>query len=267
MNKNNLLTITIISSIISTILITPTFAATPTPNPTSTTPASEEITENLSEQINNLKDKIASRVAELNLVEKRGIMGTVTEVKGMQLSITDAVGEEHLVDVDEITKFSSSSQNSFGMSDIEKNDKLSIIGLYNKDSERILARFVKTTTIPVFISGGVSSIDDKNFVLTVTTPDEKEYKVDVENVTKTLSFSDESLDTPKKAGFAAIERGVRVMIVGYPDTKEKNRITATRLLLFSDLPKNPKIVITDQAVDTETVVTSSGSAKKLTPLR
>lgn len=265
---NNLfITLTIISSIICTIFVVPSFAATPTPKPTSTTPATEELTENLSSQINNLKEKIASRVAQLNLVEKRGIIGTVTEIKGMQISITDTLGEEHLVDVDEITKFSSTSQTNFGMSDIKKNDKLSIIGLYNKDSEKILARFVTTTTIPIFISGAVSSIDDENFVLTVTTPDEKEYKVDIENVTKTLSFTKESLDTPKKAGFTTIERGIRVLVIGYPDTKEKNRITATRLLLFSDLPKNPKIVITDQAVDTETVVTSSGSAKKLTPLR
>ncbi len=266
MNKNNLLIFTIISSIIGAAFISPTLAASPTPNPTST-PASEELTENLSSQINDLKEKIASRVAQLDLVEKRGILGTVTDVKGMQISITDAQGKEHLVEVDEITKFSSSSQSNFGMSDIEKNDKLSIIGLYNKDSERILARFVKTTTIPLFISGGISSIDDKNFVVTVTTPDEKEYKVDIENVTKTLSFTKDNLDTPKKVGFSTLERGVRVSVVGYPDTKEKNRITATRLLLFTDLPKNPKIVITDQAVDTENVVTSSGSAKKLTPLR
>ena len=57
------------------------------------------------------------------------------------------------------------------------------------------------------------------------------------------------------------------MIVGYADTKEKDRMTATRMLLFPDLPKNPKIVIVDQAVETDEVVTSSGSGKQITPLR
>ena len=159
---NKFISYFIITSLLCSVIITPSFASTPTPAPTSTTPASEEVTENLSTQINSLKEKIASRVAQLNLVEKRGVMGTVTEVKGMQITLVDPQGKTQIAEVDEITKFSSSSQSNYGISDIKKNDKLSIIGLYNKDSERILARFVQSTTIPQFISGAITSIDDKN---------------------------------------------------------------------------------------------------------
>lgn len=264
---NKFISYFIITSLLCSVIITPSFASTPTPAPTSTTPASEEVTENLSTQINSLKEKIASRVAQLNLVEKRGVMGTVTEVKGMQITLVDPQGKTQIAEVDEITKFSSSSQSNYGISDIKKNDKLSIIGLYNKDSERILARFVRSTTIPQFISGAITSIDDKNFVITVTTPDEKEIKVDIENVTKTVAYTKDDLETPEKSGFSDVQRGMRVMIVGYADTKEKDRMTATRMLLFPDLPKNPKIVIVDQVVETDEVVTSSGSGKQITPLR
>lgn len=265
MTKQKLLSMTIVTAMTINFVISPVFAQTPTPS--STTPASEEVTENLSSQINNLKEKIASRVAQLNLVEKRGVIGTVQEVKGTQITLTTPQGDTRVIDVDEITKFSSSSDSGFGLSDIEKNDTLSVIGLYNKESERILARFVTVTTIPQFLSGGVTSIDDENSVITVTTPDEKDYKVDIENVTKVLAYSGDDLETPTRAKFSSIERGTRIVVVGYPDNKEKNRITATRVLLFSELPQNPRIVIPDQAVDTEKVTTSTGSANKLTPLR
>ena len=46
----------------------------------------QKVTEKLNEQINDLKDRIASRVAQLNLVEKRGIVGTINVLKGQRLS-------------------------------------------------------------------------------------------------------------------------------------------------------------------------------------
>jgi hypothetical protein len=243
-------------------------AATPTPSPATPSSVSEKVTENLSDQINNLKEKIASRVAELKLVEKRGTIGVVTEVNGTEISLQDPTGETRVADVDEITKFSSSGDENFGISDIKKGDKISIIGLYNKDSERILARFIATTTIPQFVNGAVTDIDEDNFTVTVTTEEEKEYIVDVEKVTKTLAYSKEDSEEPEKVGFSDITKGMRVHIIGYMDVKEKDRVTATRILTFPDLPKNPKIVIPDQAVDTsKETVTSSGSGKKLTPVK
>src|SRR5579859_2417101 len=82
--------------------------------PTATVSQSEE-------QINNLKERIASRVAQLNLVEKKGIIGTVSDVSETQLTITDMKGDNRIVDVDELTKFSSpSAKSTFGISDITK---------------------------------------------------------------------------------------------------------------------------------------------------
>ena len=59
------------------------FAVSPTPaklKTASTSANKEGLDEKLNEQINNLKEKIASRVSELNLVERRGMIGVVTEV-------------------------------------------------------------------------------------------------------------------------------------------------------------------------------------------
>src|SRR3989344_7962603 len=102
------------------------------------------------QQINALTNKIASRVAQLKLVEKRGVIGKVTDVSNTQITLSDMSGNTRFVDVDEFTKFKSDSK-SFGISDIEKGQKIGALGLYNKQSRRILARFVEVLQIPDFI--------------------------------------------------------------------------------------------------------------------
>ena len=67
--------------------------ATPTDNP-------------VVQQINDLKDRIASRVAQLKLVERRGVIGTVTAVSDTQLTLVDTNDNNRFIDVDELTKFS-----------------------------------------------------------------------------------------------------------------------------------------------------------------
>ena len=81
-----------------------TDAATPTPTTAAYPTAKEALDKKLNEQINNLKEKIASRVSELNLVERRGMIGVISEVSGNKITLTDASGKTRFVDVDEITK-------------------------------------------------------------------------------------------------------------------------------------------------------------------
>src|SRR3990167_7971143 len=91
-------------------------AVTPTPSPK---PTSESVTQKLTTEITDLKEKIASRVAQLKLVEKRGMVGSIKEISGTLITLEDANGKNRLVDVDEITKFSSpSAKESYGLSDL-----------------------------------------------------------------------------------------------------------------------------------------------------
>src|SRR6185312_13291154 len=116
------------------------------------------------EKINSeLQARIASRVAQLNLVEKKGVIGTVNDVNNTQISISDVQGNNRFIDVDELTKFVSSSNKSFGISDIHKGDTLGILGLYNKQSRRILARFVTALNLATTFNGIISGIDRKAY--------------------------------------------------------------------------------------------------------
>lgn len=230
------------------LLITSANAATPTP------------TKN--EIISDLKERIASRVAQLKLVERRGIIGTVTESSDTQLTITDLKDATRFIDVDELTKFSSpSAKGSFGISDINKGTKIGALGLYNKQSRRLLARFIDVLVMPKVIHGAVTKLDNENFTLQAVSEKGDITTIDIENITKTLSYT--KATGLIRSGFSKIKPGQRIIVIGFPDIKQKSRIIASRIIIFPELAKNPKIVIPQNI---EEIVPSTGSGKKITPI-
>lgn len=220
---------------------TSSYAQTVTPGESTTTtptiaPTKKMQSDSLTAQITNLKEKIASRVAELKLVEKRGIVGTVAEVKDTQISLTDRKGKTRFVDVDELTKFiGSDSKTSLDISDIKKGMRIAILGRFNKQSERILARFVEEVSLPEFFTGTIKDVDSTNFAFSVAQANGKIVDIDVENITKTQSYNKE--DGPVKAGFSKLLVGDQVVIAGFPDKTNPKRIMATRVLVLTDFRK------------------------------
>lgn len=241
-------------------------AATPTPTPSQS--ATNEVKSAIDQQVNDLKDRIASRVAQLKLVERRGITGTVIDVTDTQISLSDPHGNVRFADVDELTKFASpSAKGTFGISDITKGQKLGIIGLYNKQTRRILARFVDVIKLPTALHVTIAAVDSTNFTITAITDDNKTVSVDVETITKTVSYTKDAGMT--RAGFSKIKSSERAIIVGFYDIKDATHIIASRVILFPDVAADPKIKIPSSIViptPQETITPSTGSGKKLTPI-
>lgn len=248
------------------VTTTPTPKVSPTPKAAPTTKPTTAPLQNIDNQINDLKERIASRVAQLKLVEKKGIIGTVTDVSGTQITVVDGNNETRFIDVDEITKFSSpSAKESFGLSDITKGSKVGILGLFNKQSRRIMARFVDVMVTPVVVRGAVVAVDATEFTILLQQEDGQKKIVDIETVTKTLAYTKET--GLAKSGFSKVKEGMRILVVGFPNIKDQKRIIGSRVIIFPDLPKNPRIDIVQQALSPqETIVPSTGSGKKLTPI-
>src|SRR5262249_45906314 len=152
-----------------------------------------------------------------------------------------------------------------GISDITKGTTLGVLGLYNKESRRILARFIDVVVMPISVSGAVADVDSKNFTTTIATADKKTYTVDIESTTKTFSFDGTTL---AKAGFSKITEGERITVIGFIDKSNSRHLTASRVLLFPTLPIDPSITVVkpDTLQLQGTVVPATGSGKKLTPL-
>ncbi len=224
------------------LLTTPqALAVSPTPTP-SVKPSQNQVPENGEEleKIQKIKDIVASKVAELNLVEKRGIVGTITDIAGMKVTIKDIKSNSRQIDIDELTKFDISDDEKAGISDLKKGSMYSFVGIYNKETQRLLARNIATTnTIPIYFEGAIQSVDEKSFQVKIVNASGEEKTVDIQSSTKT-SLADAGGDLIK-SGFSKLEQNSRILAIGFLDKKDKNVISALRVIHFEDVPPSKEM--------------------------
>ena len=184
-------------------------------------------------------NKIKKEVSQMNLVEKRGIMGTIVSIGSTSITINDLQNNTRFIDADEITKFYGINGNAIGISDLPKGAVITALGLWNKDSERLLARYINVYQMPDYVSGEVTSIDHVNGTFMIMEEDNKPQKVDVENFTKTYSFTPNS--GLSSSGFSKLNVNDRVIIFGYPYKTQPSMVEASRILQFPSASKDPAI--------------------------
>ena len=211
--------------------------------------------------LEKLGNEIASKTAQLNLVEKKGIIGTVTDSSTSQITLTDTNNNTRFVDVDELTKFSSDSSSSFGISDVKKGAILGVLGLYNKQSRRILARSINVLTpFPTIVFGEIANVDKVNFELTVVKANGGRTILEIETITKSYSFSGGNLI---KSGFSKIQATQTISAIGFPDKQDPNKIMASQIIIFPDIQLSYNLNLTPSAA----IAPSTGSGVKLYPIK
>lgn len=241
----------LIALLITTIFIPKTLAAN-TPTPTDSTSLLQKVA-----------SEIASRTAQLNLVEKRGILGTVTDSSGTQITLSDLNGNTRFVDVDELTKFSSPSLKSYGISDITKGTFLGVLGLYNKQSRRILARDVNAESpFPNVVYGTVASIDKINYEITVAKENGQKEVIEIQDITRTYAFS---AGTLIRSGFSKTQIGETAIAIGFIDKQDSHKILGTRMILLPDIQTGFALKLEPPV--NPTIPPSTGSGMKLFPIK
>ncbi len=187
----------------------------------------------------SILNKIKKEVSQMNLVEKRGIMGTVVSIGSTSITINDLQNNTRFIDADEITKFYDLNGNTIGISDLPKGSVITALGLWNKDSEHLLARYINVYAMPTYLSGEIASIDRINGTFMLAVNGDKQDKIDVEAFTNTYSSAQGAEIT--KSGFSKLVEGDRVIIYGYPSKTDKTMTVANRIIQFEGAPKNPTI--------------------------
>lgn len=184
-------------------------------------------------KISDLKERIASRVAELNLVERRGMLGTIASISGTRINLVDLENRTRLVEVDELTQSDKIKDKTKLLSGFSSGNSISVLGLYNKSSRILLARFINDAQIFSRIFGEVTAIDKKNFLVSVKA-NEKEVVVEIESSTQTSSLTDSIL---VRGGFSKIEIGEKVFAVLVPQesTATNAHYSALRFIMFPQL--------------------------------
>lgn len=231
MNKKILILFTILSLL---LINTPPVLAQ-TVKPKASTPVSTPTGDIVSKlkQIEALKEKIATKVAEIRDKDKKVSMGSVKSLGTNSVTITSRKGEETITYSDDTTfyYFKNGEKTETNAKKIVEGDLISVFGYLSEDKTKIVSKYIYIQTPSSHIIGKLVDIDKDNFILTIKEKQGNQL-VDVETSTKTFLYSKSGW---QKGGFSKFKLGDSIHVVGTPDTKDAIKITGNRIYILPQI--------------------------------
>jgi hypothetical protein len=213
-------------------------------------------------QIEDLKDRLATKAAELSQTQRSAIAGPVkatsissftveTKTKDMKIELTDDI---------KVIQYLKGKRTVLTTDDIAKGDNVIVFGFYDSTLDLIKASVVFIDgTHETRVSGKITEIDKVNFTITVQGPGNTSTLVDVEKTTRAFDWvMGKGLE---KGGFSKLAVGSLCTVTGTPVPKETNRISASRIIQ----------VVTQEAAAAQTATPSAtlkpttATTKTITP--
>ncbi len=184
--------------------------------------------------VKELKDKIATKVAELRQSSKTIISGMITANDSSSLTIQSEDGASHKVTYDEtITKLISLKKKTpedIKIDVVTKGDYAVVSGLQIEDMMTASTLYIDQKYL--VLSGKVSDVNKPNFEITVVTTDKDTYTLDIESATR-QSIINPKLDQIEKSGFSKINVGDTIhFVIIKPKDAHTLKATAKRLLII-----------------------------------
>lgn len=189
------------------------------------------------QKIEDLKDRLATKVAQLRQTSRRAIFGSVksssvtsfiveTKTKDVKIELTDEI---------KVIQVLKGKRTTLATEDIAKGDVVSVFGQYDTTLDLMKAVVVHIQgEVPERVSGTVTTRDENAFTITIVTVQNQTYTIDIEKTTKTLRWDREKKE-PVKSGFSKIETDSTVHVLGSPVPKQEQRLNAARILDLDNL--------------------------------
>ncbi|MBI5448765.1 hypothetical protein HY948_00370 [Candidatus Gottesmanbacteria bacterium] len=203
--------------------------------------ASSEATPSTNQkQLNDLKDRLATKVAELRQLQRKAISGTVKTVSASTATIETATKDIKIELLDDIAiaQVIKGTRTKLTIDKLEKGDQVVVFGEFDAtlDLLRAKAIFIESA-LPQRIAGTVVETKKTDYTITVKTPEGKQYTVDIETITKISAWTSDKGMT--KAGFSKLTSGDSVHVIGTPVAKKEDRLSALRILDLGNLTGRP----------------------------
>lgn len=223
-----------VALVIVTLSMKVVLAQTATPQPT--VEATEKIKPSLvpvEKTIENLKDKIATKVAELSHKNGTVVAGTVTKINSVSLEVMTGDEKKITASIDDtLTKFYSietHKKKEIKLTDLSKNDYVIVSGPQVENT--ITANSVWRDTPLQITSGQITNVDKDNFSLDVVTTDKEQLTLDVETGSKQMMMDIKTLEI-KKTGFSKIKPGDHIHFSTKKTNDKKAHLSVLRLLVI-----------------------------------
>lgn len=207
-----------------------TYAATPSSQPTSSTSTeSSDLIDKL-KQIEILKEKIATKVAEIRNNEKAASFGNIKKIDKNTLTVGTKKGDQtiYFSEDTEIYSLIKSGKTKILSSKLAEGDRVTVFGYLDTDKTSINAKYIYVMPNIISLIGKITDKDTKNFTITLQANDGQTVLVDIETYTKSysLNLAKKTLD---KTGFSKLSQEDVVRVIGTQNEKEDNRISASRI--------------------------------------
>lgn len=186
------------------------------------------------EEIQDFKDKLASKVAELQKKEEKALSGFLLDIKEKSLKVETPDLEEYSVELDDLlTKYYSvttSGLNEISKDSLEVDDYLIITGPIN--GKVISANNIYIDENFTSGSGIVSDTGQGDFSLTIVTLENETISIDVESSTKRKILNIKTLEL-EDVGFSKIKSGDVVhFFYKKLSNKDEKKYSATKILVI-----------------------------------
>lgn len=206
----------------------------PSPTETPTDTPDEGGVDTIKQKINDLKERLATRVAELQSQNKRAFFGIITTKEDGKLTISYKDTEILVVADSEVVIISQpingkSTQSS--LDSLESGQSIVVFGSLDVDQKTLIGSRIIAQELPTVITGNVTAVDTKAGTFTVMDTNDTTIVLDYEIKTNCSTYVTEQEDI-NKCGLSKLTAGDRVFIRSEPDDNDLNRATALRILVI-----------------------------------
>lgn len=224
----------ILASLLSLLILTPSVAAataTPSANTDQDTP-----TPTKPQQIEELKERLATKVAQMRQSEKRAIFGTIksTSISSLVLETTTKDIKIELDDAIKVAQIIKGKRTELTIDDVDTGDVVTVFGDYDPTVDLLKAKIIFIQgTLPLRVIGNITAVDKNNYTLTLVNPNNQAFIIDIETDTKILAWTaDKGL---ARSGFSKTGAGDTVQVLALPEPKQTTRVSARRILNLGNL--------------------------------
>lgn len=196
------------------------------------TPSATGVIDKL-KQIEMLKEKIATKVAQLRENEKSGVSGKVKSVGDTTITLTTKTGEKTVSFLEDTIFFKmtdgvkSDPLDYKQAKNLKEGDTLAVLGYFDSSHNTFSAKYVYLSTSPTHLMGKIADIDKANYTITATDTAGNTL-VDIETYTKMYTYNTKT--GLVRAGFSKFRTSDLVHIFATANPKEENRASALKII-------------------------------------
>mgnify|MGYP001606396858 CR=1 FL=1 len=217
-------------------ILSPGTAAAAIATPASQIKAEATTSGDKMKKLEELKDRLATKVAELRQTQRKAMFGTVLEVSlvSITLETPNKNVKLELGDNAKVVQLIKEKRTTLSTSDISKGDIITVFGEYDPTIDLLRPKIIVIQKKPAkHIRGKIKEINKTDFSISVETNDAQVYIVDIESTTRSLWWT--SAGGTVKSGFSKFTVGDTVLVSGQPIPKKDMRISADRVVNIGSL--------------------------------